>query len=262
MRKCQREKIYISGPYMDVAIYPVFRKSTASRRIRSKPTSEVQQRLNERNSIKKLGRLINTNFTENDLKVELTYRDPFNPGCDADAFRDLNNFLRRIRYYRKVNNLDELKYVVTTEKGSKKGRYHHHLVINGGIDVKTLKDIWGKGIIKASPLIFNEHGVADLAAYMTKQQLSYRRYKASRNLKQPKMIERDGRLSTRKIKRLSTVDSANPVEWNKIYPGYQFIESRSFYNGHNNSTYLEAYFVKIPEDAYKKQYKRRSKKDG
>ncbi len=253
MRCYQREKIYICGDYMDVDIYPVFRRGKASRRIKSKPTSDVQQKLNEKNSIKKLARLINTNFTEDDFKLELTYKNPYNPDTDEEAFNDLNNFLRRLRYFRKKNNLDDLKYVVTTEKGSKMGRYHHHLVINGGVDIKTIKEIWGKGIIEASPLIFNERGVADLAAYMEKQQLSYRRYKASKNLKQPVMIERDGRLSTKKIKELSTIDSANPIEWHKIYPGYQFIEAKPYYNGFNNSTYLEAYFVKIKEDSYKKQ---------
>lgn len=256
MRCYQREKLHICGDFLEIDIYPVFRRGRASRRIKSKPTSDVQQKLNDKNSKKKLARLINTNFTEDDLKVELTYRDPFNPENDEEAFKDLNNFLRRLRYYRRSKGMDDLKYVVTTEKGSKKGRYHHHLVINGGVDIKLIKEIWGKGIIEASPLIFNERGAADLAAYMEKQQLSYRRYKASKNLKQPVTIERDGRLSAKKIKELSTIDSANPVEWNKLYPGYQFVESRPYFNGFNNSVYLEAYLVKIPDDTYKKQRKR------
>lgn len=51
-----RECIYVCGNYMDADIYPVFQPA-GKRRARCKPTSAIQEKLNQRNAEKKITRL-------------------------------------------------------------------------------------------------------------------------------------------------------------------------------------------------------------
>ena len=98
MRTTYREKRYQCGDYLDVYIYPVHPcKGRPSGRARKrKPTREVQQKLNKRHASEKLTRLLNTNFTEDDLSLTLTFAE--NPTEDQEAVRDIQRFLRRMRY--------------------------------------------------------------------------------------------------------------------------------------------------------------------
>ena len=72
-RTFNRESVYVCGDYMDGDIYPVF-QAPGKRRSRCKPTSEIQQKLNQKNAEKKLTRLVHSNFTEDDIALHLTYR--------------------------------------------------------------------------------------------------------------------------------------------------------------------------------------------
>lgn len=128
-----RAKIYRCGAYMDFYGYPVFPIPLSCRtgkRIRKKPTRKMQEKLNWRHAAEKLTRILNTNFTEEDLSLTLTFRE--NPIDDEAAKKAIQKFLRKIRYrFRKLER--ELKYIWQLEK-SKKGRYHIHMVLSGGID--------------------------------------------------------------------------------------------------------------------------------
>ena len=145
---------------------PVYRPA-GSRCGRAKPTSEGQAKLNYINSQKELVRLLNANFTENDLEVHLTYRDEYLPTTREEADRRLRNYLRRLK--RRYNKLDiELKYVYVTEGGDGK-RFHHHVTLSGGLTRDELEALWGFGYANSRRLIFNENGVEGLAKYITKQ---------------------------------------------------------------------------------------------
>ena len=135
-----REKIYKCGDYMEVNLYPCFRKSTQRNR-KAKPSSELQKKLNEKNAKNKLVRLLNNNFTKKDIAFDVSYDDEHHPRSDEEAAKNIQNFLRRLKRYRKKNNLEELKYICVTEKGKRGGRYHHHLVLNGGVDITDLVEI-------------------------------------------------------------------------------------------------------------------------
>jgi hypothetical protein len=131
MRCWYREKTYKCGDYKEVYVYPVYAETKASgvRRKKAKPTSEAQARLNKRISENNLIRLLNANFTKYDLAFDLTYRTGEEPKDKEQAERDVANFLRRVKRYRKKQGLPPLKYIGVIERGSKSGRYHHHLVI-------------------------------------------------------------------------------------------------------------------------------------
>ena len=83
--------------------------------------------------------------------------------------------------------LEPLKYIYVTETG-KKGREHHHMVINAmDISIKELSEIWGHGRMMVSRL---EPGgdYTGLAFYITKENYKEygRRWNGSRNLEKPK----------------------------------------------------------------------------
>ena len=74
MQRRYRTKKYYCGEYLEVAIYPVY-THPKKRGKWSKPTTEIQQRLNQRHTEGRLRRLLHTNFTPSDLFATLTFDD-------------------------------------------------------------------------------------------------------------------------------------------------------------------------------------------
>ncbi len=231
MRCFYREKRYYSGNYLEIDIYPVFAKAGA-RRKKYKPTSECQKILNRKNAEKKLIRLMNTNFTENDYKIELTYREDTLPTDDDAALRELRNFLRRLKRLRKKMGLPELRYIAVTEKGAKKGRYHHHLVISGDLDIKEIRNVWSRGIVHFSPLEFNEDGIEGLARYHIKEPIGSKFFQASRTLRQPEEETRDEVFSQKTVNAMAQM-CQDAALWEGLYDGYTFVSAVPFWNDYN-----------------------------
>lgn len=239
-----REKKYICGEYMDVYIYPVFPTAQSrkpGRRIKKRPTKEVQRKLNQRHAQEKLARVLNANFTEDDLSMTLTYRE--NPSSDDAVKTDVQKFLRKIRYrYKKAGK--ELKYAWQAEK-STKGRYHIHLVLSGGIDRDELEKLWGHGYANSKRLQFDQHGLAALAKYMTKshhddgeERITYRSYNGSKNLIDPEPEINDSRIRSRK-KALELADM-DWNSWHELYPDYEVSDLLPFCSDEYGSVYIFA----------------------
>ena len=248
MRCLYREKSFASGDYLEVNIYPVYR-SASSRGKKAKPTAEAQKRLNERNAAKRLERLIEANFTRDDIKCELSYR----PGCEptdiSDAVRDCRNFMRRLKRVRTRLGLGELKYIYVTERGEKSGRYHHHVITSGGVSPRELAECWGLGYVqKIQPLQFGPEGCAGIAFYMNGNKRgqktareTYRHFHASKNLVQPVERVRDGRISRRAACEMAKEGGSYCREkFEELYPGYTFVSVEPFYNDVNGGVYLTA----------------------
>lgn len=231
---CQyREKIYICGDYLDIDIVPIYTKQR-SRSKKVKPTSEQQKILNAHNAEKRLSRLVRTNFSNRDIYFTLTYAEE--PKSIEQARKDLQNFIRRVKRRLKNNKLPELKYIATTEIGSKNGRIHHHLIMSCELSINTLADIWEKGYTNAKALQFNADGIDGLIKYFCKQRCSYKKWSTSKNLKQPKIIERCT-ISKKKVRELNTY-SEDSALFEKLYKGYFFTDCKRFYNSYNNDFYL------------------------
>ena len=239
-RVLYREKIYKCGNYTEVNIYPVFAPQHGRGR-RRKPSKAVQTVLNDRNATQKFIRLINTNFTPQDIRIDLTYSPETLPGSISDAQRCVQNFFRRLKNYRNKNGLPELKYVYVTETGSNSARIHHHVVMSGGVDISELARIWGLGYTTVKPLQFDEEtGLEALARYMIKtkdKRETYKRWSSSRNLKQPETITRDGRLSKAKAQEWSEqgLDGREAIE---AWYGDKLAEIKPFYNDVNGGVYI------------------------
>lgn len=157
---------------------------------KGKPTKEQIKKQNERNAQKKLRRLINANFTEDDLHLILTYRLECRPDPEG-ARKHLRKFLSQLRgKYRKSGT--ELKYIVATEWKSK--AIHHHLIVNRTEDGdKLIRELWQWG--RPRFVLLDDTGdYKKLAEYLIKEtEKTFReagnpnkqRYSCSRNLVRP-----------------------------------------------------------------------------
>jgi len=243
MRSRIREQITDSGIYKDVKIYSVFDGAPKGRRRRFRPTTEVQQRLNDWNSAQRLNHLIEENFTDRDVWIHPTFRNDTLPQNDEDFKRIFRNFVRRLgRAYKRAGA--ELKYIAILEK-SDAGRYHIHMIVNSVLSAAEIRDLWGLGWITENPLEFTEEGLKGLADYLTKYKLIVNRYLRSRNLREPEQRERDGRYTQREARALAR-NPEDREQWEKLYPGYTFIDCRPFFNSVNGGVYLSVRLWRPP----------------
>ncbi len=203
MQRTYRERKYICGDFIEVAIYPVYNQKRG-RSKKKKPTTEIQQRLNHRHATDRLRRLLHTNFNPKDLFVTLTFEDDSLPETVADCQKAVQNFLRRVKRRYAKSGL-EPRYIYIIEYGEKHHRLHAHLVISEGLSRDELSALWGKGTVSAERLRFENDGLSALAVYLTKvnedesDRLTFKRWSGSRNLEQPTVAERDGRISHKKM---------------------------------------------------------------
>ncbi|NLT08197.1 MAG: hypothetical protein GXY08_01665 [Ruminococcus sp.] len=258
MRSRYREKYYVCGDYLELNVYPVY-KTARYRRRKAKATSECQQKVNQMNAENKCIRLAHANFNQEDMKVDLTYDNGHLPGDDEAAARELANFFRRVKRYRASKELPELKYIAVTEKGKRTGRYHHHLIISGGLSPQEIISLWGKGYVRTDGLQFNENGIADLVKYILKKSVaSGKRWNASKNLIHPEPKQRDGRLSKRAVQELAK-DPENNREYERYYDGYYLAEARRVYNDINGGVYIYARFYKKEAEFCREKKRSRSR---
>lgn len=240
-----REQKYFYGEYMEVNMFPVYDfVRSCSKRVKRKPTSKIQERLNQINAERKLARMIPANFTNNDMKFELTYAPQYIPESIEQAQKDMINFLRRIKRARKKANLPEMKYIYSLEQGSKKKRIHFHVIMTGGLSIKEIQTIWGLGYVdKILPLMFDEKGCTGIAKYFCKQKISGKRWVSSRNCIKPEPKNNDSKLTKRIVKEFA-VDCENHKLFETLYPEYYYAECKPFWNEDNGAYYLTLYMYK------------------
>lgn len=247
-RKRYREQKYYMKNYMEVNIYPVYEYPRAGRRKRTRrPSKECQVKLNQKHAERQLSRIIAANFTNEDIKLELTYDNEHLPGDIGAAKRDIRNFFARLNRRRKRAGLERAKYIYSLEVGSKKGRIHYHVILSGGLSLREIQQTWGKGYVdKVLPLMFDETGVQGIAKYFCKQKLStdgsiegkyQKRYQCSKNCIRPTPKCNDYKISGRKVKEIAR-DCENRRMIEALYPGYFCADCRPFWNDQNGEHYI------------------------
>lgn len=254
MRTTYREKRFYCGMFLDVQIFPTYTQAR-SRGKRSKPTSAAQAKLNQRHREEKLVRLLHANFTPDDLEIHLTYQQQ--PESSEEAQRLLRNYIRRVQRARKKQGLPPLKYIAVTEKGSKNGRYHHHVTLSGGMDRDELEGLWGLGYANSRRLQFTENGLAGLARYIIKNPICSKAWNSSKILIDPELVVRDGRISGRRAEELAR-DTTNNAEHEKLYPGYFLAEACAWHNDVYGGTYIIARFYRKDAMLQKSPKRRRA----
>ena len=167
------EKRIQSGPYLEVYRYHALRspgKQTPRGPV-ERDTTEYQEELNSVAAWKKLLRLVLCNFsrTAGDLFVTVTHRERI---TEADALREERNLIARLKRMRKRLGLSELKYIAVTEE---QGRWHTHLILNGGLTLEQLVKVWGdRGRVAVSTLE-DQNNYRELARYLTTDHKECRR---------------------------------------------------------------------------------------
>lgn len=174
------EKRIKSGDLLEVKRYFSPKGNTSARADKESPSSPQQLAANEREAERWLMRKINTNFNgkkNNDIFATLTYREEVD---EETAYRDFDNFIRRLRRYCK-NNKIAFRWGGSPEK---QGRWHHHLTLPF-IPLDDLTRIWGKGRVHAS-ILDPTNNYEDLASYLAKHEKPAKDDPDGENIKQPR----------------------------------------------------------------------------
>lgn len=249
-----------AGEQFEVEIYPQFRnldEVPEEGRRTKRDNSKAQRNLNDKNARKYVERLINHNFGDGDLWVTLTYDDAhLPPDGDIDAaIRNMQNFIRRVNYQRKKRGLQKCRYVYVTEYNENaKIRWHHHIVMDGALDMDTVEKCWGQSSRnEVRRLQKDEDGLSGMANYIVKEKKrirSEKRWNSSQGLIDPdirvvhsKQPEK-GKGSYKKIGRYvdDMVKNQDVIEgqMEKWYPEFDFRDAEVYYNDFNGMFYIHA----------------------
>jgi len=265
----REKKIYCGDKYMEVDIYPYTKNQkevhkSGKRSRKQKVSAPKQKKLNDKNARRKFIQITKANFGENDIHVTLTYKNKYLPNTKEEADKIVSNYIRRIRYRREKEGLKPLKYIVVTEGVTAKDnkekivRLHHHVIMNGGLDRDIVEELWcmkrkkGQkkgdkiGIANATRLQPDEeHGIAGLANYLSKDPCGKRRWSCSQNLDKPWSRTNDYKYSRRQIEKLAK-SPPDIAYWEKQYKGWKLAKDqygiRTEYNDITGwSIYLKFY---------------------
>jgi hypothetical protein len=236
-----RVKTIKSGKMLESEIYPLWKsKGEVSKAKKIMETRKAQKNLNDKNAKKNIIRKINTNFTEEDLAIDLTYKGK--PPDEEQARKDIQNYIRRVREYRRKNKLPELKYIYVIEfdvEGKGKKRIHNHMLMNS-MDRDVAEKLWNKGYANCRRLQPDEFGLEGIARYITKDPKGAKRWCASRNLEEPKITIADHKITKRQAEKIAKNEIDAAAIFEKIYKGYKFNDIKISYSDFVSGTYLYA----------------------
>lgn len=161
-----------------------------------------KQDQNDRDSIKRLARIINCNFKPEDMWITLTYSpegfpdlEKIDPNEAADrAEHDLTLFLRRLKRGMEKIGLEWKIIALTSDMDGKTGelvRPHHHIIMPRAA-YELCRDNWNMGTVDMQTLRHQDDFLS-LAVYLIKQvrrKPDAKKWRCSRGLKKPKITER------------------------------------------------------------------------
>lgn len=240
-----REKRIVSGNMLEVEIYPITNRERRKSRGRKKKESRIAQKnLNDKNAKKHLVRLVNANFTDKDLYITTTYDDENLPNSEEEAQKDIRNYIRRLKGYRKRRGMPDMKYIAVVEYREKTEgkaiRIHHHIIMDGEVDRDTVERLWKKGRCNAQRLQANEFGYEEVARYIAKDPKGKKRWIQSKNLKQPEVKINDYKYSKRKVKELF-MEKENRQLFQELYKGYIYTDCKTYISDYTG----EAIYLKM-----------------
>lgn len=168
-------------------------KTSRAPRVAGKSSAKKIAR-NDKASERQLARLINTNFEAGDLWLTLKYSDFRLPATKAEAKKEIQKFLRKIRNAYEKETGKKLKYIYcTSTKSTKTGRevrVHHHMVLNR-LAYETLCKYWPAEEMSYT-LLDGRKDHTDLANYIIKnasKTANENKWNCSKNLDKPIVTE-------------------------------------------------------------------------
>lgn len=239
------------GDQLAIEIYPEY-KSMEDIPPTGRDNSKAQNNLNNKNSIKYVERLICENFTTEDIWLTLTYEDGREPKDEKEALKNIQNYIKRINYERKKRGLPNAKYVYITEYDPDADiRWHHHMIMDGFLDMDTVEKKWKKGKRnQVRRLEKDKYGLSGMAHYITKKKdrkKNEKRWGSSTGLRQFRVRKvyskkKGGNGNYAPVSKY--IDSfvrdkcARETELEKWYPEYDFLESNVYFNDFNGAFYV------------------------
>lgn len=244
--KCRiMQQTIVAGDRVEVNIYPYFLRRKDIPRVKPvKESREAQKKLNQKNSQKKLIRLMCANFHKGDLILTLTYEDGYYP-TPEQAKKDMANFIKRLKRRRKKQGLPELKYIYVTEhvpegEHTKKVRIHHHMIINH-MDRDEAETCWGMGRAESKWAQPDDFELEGFARYISKLSVEKHHHKwtGSRNLEKPKEYKTVTKLSRRKFREIILSGDQKKELLESLYKGKLiYLDSTTYYNQEYGGFYL------------------------
>lgn len=225
-----RVKTIKSGNMLEVEAYPLTYIPNGSRGRKKNESREAQRKLNDKNTVKHIKRIVHTNFSEGDVWSTWPYENDKLPTSPEEAKKDMTNFIRRQKHWLKKQEKYksfELKYIYVTEFDDTPGkevRIHHHMISNFP-DRDVLEDLWkGGGRVQTRRLRADEHGFEGIVRYILKEKKAQKtkRYTISRNMKKPKITVADSKMTRKRAERIATEEVSAHEVFEKMYKGYQF----------------------------------------
>lgn len=230
-----REKKYpCRNGYMEVDQYYI--NDTNAHKLhrakKEKISPPKQKNLNTENSRRAMRLVFNNNFKTGDYYITLTYSPEFLSTNDKEAQKALNAYIRKLRVlYRRYGH--ELRYLYVTEKGTKKGRVHHHIIVNNvGISRDDIENLWKLGRANTKSLQPDFDGSFNcLAEYLMKSaenaEKHSRKWNCSRNICKPEKYTNDNSISGKQFRSLIEARRNDELRAavERLYKGYRFIDS-------------------------------------
>jgi len=280
-----REQHIVSGKLLEVKYYPVFSDGKPMPRSpKQKLSSKAQLLYNNNLAVKKIIRTVNANFDNTDLFVHPTYSTGYSPLDEAEARKDFNNYIRRLKThiknkkarikkqlkerpddeqlkkdYKKLCQEFKYYYALQTtiyKTGPLRGtmRFHFHVFMTGfGTgDRDEAEEIWMKGEnkrINADRFRPDKFGPIAAARYIGKGAEGFRRFAGSKNLSKP--VEEkpiDGETTPLEVERMVKRRSDDKQYWKNKFRGYTFMgfekPPENCYNEYNGFYYLTVLMYK------------------
>lgn len=261
-----------AGDQLEIEIYPVFTRQEAylipdeAKRARQR---QAQKTLDDKKSRKMCERLIQENFTDHDIWATFTYTEDERPADLKEAQKNMQNYIRRLNYRRKKEGLPKARYIYITEC-SPKGRWHHHIIMDGDLSLDAVEDIWKKGKRNQLRRIKrDEDGLTGMARYITKDKEHKDKYQkawtASNGLKKPQEKVNHYKTKWKDVDKIVKGDLKVCDHLEKWYgDSYDFAEEEIRYNAFNGHFYIYARMRRKKERNESKIYekKRRYRTDG
>lgn len=245
-----------SGEQLEVEIFPEFR--VLPQILQSNTTKsnnrEAMRNLNDKNARKKCIRKLNANFTDDDIWLTLTYSPGNEPKNIETSFRDMKNYIDRINYRRKKLGLPIAKWLYVTEWCEKEGeevRCHHHVVMDGLLDMDTCEKTWKKGGRNQSrKLNKDDCGLAGMGTYITKETRGQKRWHCSQGLKDPLVAKNHYKFKRAKVEQMVRNQESIKEIMEKVYQNYRgcayrYTDCEVKYNDFNNLFYI---YVRMRRD--------------
>lgn len=284
-----RERQTRSGKLLEADFFPVTRDGRQFYRGKQKKRStEEQVKYNKLQAQKKIVRLVNANFGNDDVLLTLTYPPEYAPTDENQARRDINNYIRRVKTYRKRKEKDirqqlkdnpknvkikkqlakvkaPLKYIYVIEiktykTGTRKGEhsYHFHMFLSGSGpgDRDDYEELW-KGRVNADRFRPDKFGPEAAAMYIAKGcrddennsgKTKKKKFVCSKNLKKPTQKNKDDKLTKRQVELMAIKHIDDKGYWERKYKGYKFLRCYVRWNEFNLNWYVSVVMYKYGDD--------------